>query len=124
MAVTISTSAANILCNAIVDLIDNGGAGSLELQTAGALVLAQMAFSNPAFGNAAAGVATANSISADTSANNTGTASAFRIKAGTGEVVLSGSVGTTGQDINLNTTSITVGDSISITSLTVTMPLV
>lgn len=121
MAVTISTSAANVLCDGIVDLIDNGGAGTFEIQDGG-VVLAELAFGSPAFGAAVAGVATSNAISDDTSANNTGTADTFQIKAGTGEVVLSGSVGTSGEDINLNTVSITTGDSISITSLTVTMP--
>jgi hypothetical protein len=123
MAVTISTSARDILANGIVDLLDNGGAGTLEIVSAGGLkVLAELGLSNPSFGNSSTGVATANAISDETSAIQTGTAALFKLRAGTGEIVLSGTVGTSGEDINLNTVSITEGDTISITAMTVTMP--
>ena len=117
------TSARDVACDAIVDLLDNGGAGQLELiSSAGPTTLAVLPLSNPAFGASSTGVATANAITDETSAVNTGTTDAYYLKAGTGDVVLSGDVGTGSQDIVLNTTSITIGDSISITSLTITVP--
>ena len=70
---------------------------------------------------AAAGVLTLNAITADSSANATGTASWFRIVQSNGTThVLDGNVGTSGSDLNLNSVSITSGGTVSITSFTVT----
>lgn len=72
---------------------------------------------------ASSGVLTLNAITADSSANATGTATWFRIvQSGGSTHVLDGSVGTSGQDMNLNSTSITAGGSVSITSFTITAP--
>jgi hypothetical protein len=72
---------------------------------------------------AAAGVLTLNAITADASANATGTATWFRIVQSDGSThVLDGDVGTAGSDMNLNSTSITSGGSVSITSFTITAP--
>lgn len=69
------------------------------------------------------GLLTAASITQDSSADATGTAGYFRIRAtGTGaDDVADGECGTSGADLNFNTVSITSGSAISITSLTVTM---
>jgi hypothetical protein len=65
--------------------------------------------------------ATANSITDDTSADATGTASWFRIVQSDGTtIVMDGSVGTSGCDLNLATTAIVAGADLGITSLTVT----
>lgn len=70
---------------------------------------------------AASGVLTLNAITADSSANATGTATWFRIvQSGGATHVLDGNVGTSGSDLNLNSTSITVGGTVSITSFTIT----
>lgn len=66
---------------------------------------------------------TANSITADSSADATGTAAYFRIKTQSGgTVTMQGSAGTSGCDLNLNTTAITAGSTVSISSATVTQP--
>jgi len=125
MSVVLSTCARDESCNAIVDLPDVGGAGTLEFYTAGmALLLAELPFSATAFGASSVGVASADTITQDTSANNTGTAELFVFKNGDDQPVLSGTVSATGAggDIELNTTSINVGDSLSMSSLTVTVP--
>lgn len=124
MAITIPTASRNAACDAVVDLSDAGtGAAHLKIYTTGlATLLADLTMSDPAFGAAATGVATASAISDDTSADNTGTAAEFKIEDSDANEILRGSVGTSGQDINLNTVSITAGDTVSITSLTVTMP--
>jgi hypothetical protein len=65
--------------------------------------------------------ATANSIASDTSAAATGTASFFRCFETNGTtVILDGTVGTSGCDLNLNTVSIVAGGTVAITSLTIT----
>lgn len=74
------------------------------------------------FGTYATGVLTANSITQDSAADNTGTATWFRIATSGGTDLIDGTVGTSGSDLNLNTTSIVSGGPISISSLTLTMP--
>lgn len=67
--------------------------------------------------SASGGTLTLNSITADSSANATGTATWFRIVKSDGTThVLDGTVGTSGADINLNTVSIVSGASVSVTS--------
>lgn len=63
------------------------------------------------------------SITADSSADNTGTAAYFRIKTQTGgTVVAQGTVGTSSADLILNTVSITSGSTVSITAATIDVP--
>jgi hypothetical protein len=138
LATRISNAAAIAACDAIVDLIDGGaGAGLLRIydgtqptdpDTAiGAQnLLAELTLSDPAFGAAAdaapGGRATASSITTDASANATGTASWFRVVTSAGTAIIDGSVGTSGADLNLNTTSIVLGASVAVTSWTFTVP--
>jgi hypothetical protein len=68
-------------------------------------------------------VATFNAIAQDSAADATGTAAFFRIFQSDGTTaVIDGDVGTTGSDLNLNTTSIVAGGPIQITSMTLTAP--
>lgn len=67
--------------------------------------------------------ATFGTITSDTSADNTGTATFFRIYASDGTTVKAqGSVGTATADLILNTVSITAGSTVSITSATIDLP--
>lgn len=136
----ISNAAALAACNAVVDLVDGGaGAGLLRIYSAGSgvpadadvaitdqVLLAELTMSDPAFGNAADGapgaVATASAITSDTSANATGTAAFFRIVDSNGVAIIQGTVGTSGADLNLNTTSIVSGVEVAVSSLTHTQP--
>jgi hypothetical protein len=70
---------------------------------------------------ASSGVLTLNAITADSSANATGTATWYRIVQSDGTThVYDGNVGTSGSDLNLNTTAIVTGAAVSVTSLTIT----
>lgn len=69
---------------------------------------------------ASGGVLTLNSITQDSSANATGTATWFRIVTSGSTFVLDGNVGTSGSDLNLSSTSITSGQPVSVTSFTIT----
>lgn len=72
---------------------------------------------------ASGGVLTLNAITQDSSANATGTATWFRIvQSGGSTFVLDGSVSTSGSDLNLNSTSIVSGGTVSISSFTITAP--
>jgi len=92
MAITHSTAVRNAATDAVVDLIDVGGAGTLEILD-DAVVLAILTFSATAFGASAAGVATAAAITPDASANATGTADKFKIKDGNSLEIMNGQVG-------------------------------
>lgn len=135
----ISNAAAVAACNAVVDLLDGGSPGLLRIYDAGSGVpadcdtaisdqtlLAELTLSNPAFGACAdgtpGGVGTADTITADSSANATGTAAFFRGTKSDGTCVIQGTVGTSGADLNLNSAAISSGASVSITSWTVTIP--
>jgi hypothetical protein len=123
MGLTLATTTRNAACDAIVDLIDVGGAGTLKFYTAAfATLLATLTFSATAFGAAATGVATAAAITADSSADATGTAAVWRIASGGGTTLIDGTAGTSGADINFNTVGWTAGDNISVSSLTITVP--
>lgn len=118
----------NSMCDAFVDAIDAGspaGAGTLKIYTASfTTLLATLTFNATAFGGAASGVATAQAITSETSvpAAGTNTAAVFRVEDSTPTTLFEGTVGTSGQDINFNTDQFTQGDSVAITSMTVTMP--
>lgn len=121
--------------DAVVDLIDAGsGAGTIKIYTgtqpatgdtalSGNTLLGTLTFSDPAFGATnSSGVATASSITSDTSADATGTATWARIQDSNGANVFDCDVGTSGATINLNSVSITSGGTIAITSFTMTHP--
>ena len=66
------------------------------------------------------GVLTANAITNDSSANATGTATWGTLTTSGGTRVIDFSIGTSGQDLNLNTVSIVSGAVVSVSSLTIT----
>jgi hypothetical protein len=102
-------------------IYDGTAPASANASLSGNTLLAELTFGNPAFGAASSGVATANAITGDASNNASGTATFFRIYESDGAtVVLQGSVGTSGCDLNLTTTTITSGGTTDVSSLTYT----
>lgn len=129
MALGFATALRNARLDQITAKIDAGvGAGLLRIYdgtrpaTGGAAttLLAELTFSDPSAAAAAAGVLTFSAITKDSSANAPGTATWARIVDSAGTFVMDCSVGTSGADINLNSTSISVGQEVSITSATIT----
>lgn len=129
----LTNAAASVMCDALVDSFDSGGPALLRIydgtipttaDTAiGAQVLlAELTFNATAFGAASNGVATAAAITSDSSANATGTATWGSIVSGGGTRIVDFTVGTSGEDLNLNTTSIVAAATVSVTSMTITMP--
>lgn len=138
----IAVSEAKTMCDALVDALDSGAsAGYLRIYDdgasqpadpdssvpAGSTKLVEFTLSDPAFGDAVddspGAKATANSI-ADATAVASGTALWFRAFASDGTAVIDGDVSATGNggDLQLGTTSISNGVTVSISSWTVTMP--
>lgn len=135
MILTNATALAAV--NAIVDRVDQGsGAGKLKIYSgtppadadtalAGNTLLAELTMSDPAFGDAADGtgsaVATANSITGDTSADASGTATFARLTDSDDNVLWQGTVGTSGADVNLDSVTIVALGEVNVTSMTVTL---
>lgn len=84
-------------------------------------LLAELTCGTPFAAGAASGVLTLGAITQDASANNSGTATWFRIVKSDGTThVMDGNVGTSGSDLNLTTTTIASGQPVSVTSFVIT----
>ena len=120
MAVTHETAARNGIANYIVDQLDSG---TIVFNTSGDVEVATCTFGATAFGDGAAGVATANAITADSSATGGVTTKAV-LKTSGATAVVNCSVGATssGEDIELSSTTIGAGDTVTISALTYTAP--
>lgn len=122
MAVTYTTAVKNARLDAVTTAI--GTTGVLEIGTAGmGSVLATIALGNPAAAGASGGVLTLSGFPrSDTSADASGTAAAARIRTASGgtDIVTGLTVGTSGSDINLDSLSITAGQTVTVNSATIT----
>jgi hypothetical protein len=83
-------------------------------------LLAQLALSATFAPAASVGVLTASTITADSSADATGTATWARLVTSGGTFVADMGVGTSGQEVTLNTVSIVIGGTVACTSLVIT----
>ena len=123
MAVNYASTLKDTRMTAVRDAIDAGsGAGYLEICSAAyAAVLATITLADPS-GTISSGVLTFSGMpKSDTSADNTGTAAIARIKDSNGNVVVQGlTVGTSGTDIVISSTSIVAGDTVTLNSATIT----
>lgn len=122
MAVTYNASLKNTRMTAVTTAIDAGaGNATLEIGSAGfASTLATITLADPA-SSVVADVLTILGVPLAAVAANTGTAAAARIKDPSGTVVVSGlTVGTSGTDCIISSTSITSGDTVTLTAGTIT----
>src|SRR5687767_6447268 len=126
MALAYSTTVRNAMLDAITTAIGSNGLlriydGSRPATGGTATtLLAELALSATAAPGAASGVLTLSTITQDSSANATGTATWFRVTTSGGTHVIDGSVGTSGSDLNLTTTSIVATQPVSVTSFVIT----
>ena len=110
-----------------IKIFDGAIPADCEAADAGT-VLAELSLSATAFAAAADNLAggaeaSANTITGDASANATGTAQYFRAYDSVGTTcIIQGDVNTAGGDLNLDTTSINAGDTVDISSWTLTLP--
>ena len=119
------------LRNARLDAITTfvGGSGILRIYSgsrpatggAATTILAELTTNATYAPAASAGVLTLNAITSDSSANATGTATWFRqLKSDGTTIAFDGNVGTSGSDLNLNTTSLVSGGPVAISSFVLT----
>lgn len=122
------TAFRNLALDAAFDTLNSGfldiydGTQPTDADTAlGAQVkLAHLALASTAFGAASSASKAAGTITADSSADATGTATWFTLTLSGGTRKFDGSVGTSGANLNLNSVSIVSGANVAVTSLTIT----
>lgn len=136
MATRLATAARNATTNAVVALVDaDVGAGSIQIRTgaqpasandpATGTLLATLTLADPSFGAAALGVATLDATPVLTTTGvAAGTAGWFRMLDNSGDTILDGAVTVTGGggELELNTTTISIGVTVEITAGTLTTP--
>lgn len=117
MAVTYAAAVKTARITATMDHFANG---SLEILTSGDAVLATFGL-NAAGGTVSGSVWTLVFDASTVAASGTGTAAKAQLKTSGGTAALTGlTVGTSGSDINLDSTSITSGQNVTLSSATVT----
>lgn len=129
MAIKLSETARNNMLDSLTSTVGGSAkiriySGTRPANVAAAItgtLLAELTC-NATFAPAATGgVLTLNAISSDSAADNTGTATHFRLWKSDGTTpVMDGDVGTSGSDLNFSTTSFVQDAIITITSFTVT----
>lgn len=122
-----SNAAVNAMADALSALLNSGklriysGTQPATADTAlsGNTLLAELTLNATAAPAASGGLLTFNSITSDSSADNTGTASFFRLFKSDGTtVIMDGTVGTSGTNMVIATTSISAGQTVSCSSFT------
>lgn len=134
MAIRIAAATRGTMMDAVEAALDGGsGAATLEIRTgsqpadadtaASGTLLVTLTLNDPA-GTQSGGVVTIDvSPAISASAVATGTAGWGRLKDSTGATVLDGSVGTSGADFIIDSTSITSGQTVALVATsTLTMP--
>lgn len=133
MALRITTARQNGACDSVVDAVDAGGAGSVEIRTLAqpadangadvGTLLAEFTLAATAFGAAAAGVATLAGVPLSTTGVAAGTAGHARVKSGAGTTVFDGSVTADGGggDFEMSTTTVSIGLDLDLSAGTVAM---
>lgn len=120
MAVTYTTAVKQARLEAVITAI--GTTGVLEIgTTAMGTVLATVALGNPAGTASGATLTFSGFPRSDTSADASGTAAAARIRTASGgtDIITGLTVSTSGADINLDSVSITAGQTVTINSATI-----
>jgi hypothetical protein len=107
------------LNNGYLRIYDGTQPATADTAIGAQVLLAELRFNATAAPAASGGLLTFNAITSDSSANASGTASWFRaLKSDGTTVVLDGSVGTSGTNLVMATTTITSGQTVSCSSFT------
>jgi len=130
MTVSLATAVRNAKLDAITTQIGNAGLlriydgtppASANASLSGNNKLAELVCGSPFAAGSSSAQLTASAIATESSANATGTASFYRLYKSDGSTCIAqGTVGTSGSDLNLNTTSIVSGGPVACSSFTYT----
>lgn len=128
MTISIATAQRNAALDALTSAIGASGRlrmydgtppASANAALSGNNLLADLPLSATFAPAASGGVLTANAITT-TNAALTGTAAFFRLTTSGGAAVIQGSMGLSGQDLNMNTLAIVAGGPVAVSSLVLT----
>ena len=136
MVIRLPTASRNAAVAAVANLVDaDVGAGTIQIRTGGqpatgndpatGTLLATVTLADPAWSGPVVGVMTLDTTPVlSTTGVAAGTAGWFRMLDNSGDSILDGSVTGTGGggDLELNTTTISIGLTVEITAGTLTMP--
>lgn len=127
----LSAASRALALNAALDVLNGGGflriydgtqPADADTAITSQVLLAELTLSSTAFAAASAGSKTANTITADSSANASGTATWYSLIKSDGTTrVADGSVGTASSNIVLNSVAISSGAQVTCSSLVYTM---
>ena len=115
---TLATAARNAAADAVAALLDGG---DIQFQTAANGEVATCDFAATAFGAANTGVATAATISDDTSAAG-GTVDHAVLRSSAAAPIITATCAVGSGDFNMTSLVIGAGDTVSVSSLTLTQP--
>ena len=120
MSITHATSIRTTICDDVVLAVDaGGGAGKIRFYTASySAPLCDITLSATSFGGAVSGTATLAGGALEGTCYAGGTAAVFRFMDFAETVIFSGTVGTSGQDINFNSVTWYTNDVVRLTGLT------
>ncbi len=125
MALVLETPTRNALADAIDASVNNGTTetgGKLVIETTADAEVSLHRFTATAFGVAAAGVISCNGLPIDDTSAAGGTAAQYSVFDRDNLKLWEGVVGVTGDDLDLSSLSVGVGDTVSLTAFTVTQP--
>jgi hypothetical protein len=125
MALTLSTAVRDAIANAVDDYINTGTAQTIEFQTAGSVEVATITLNTTnAFGASSTGTITMTGqpLSDSSATGNASDVTKFVIKVDAADAI-TGTVNTTGADINFpGGVVFGVGDTVTLTTFTITCP--
>lgn len=119
----LETAARNAQADAF-DAYVNTGAGTalFKLETSADVEVAAFSLQNPAFGAAASGVITLAGVPIEDTSAAGGTVAQGSIYNRNGDKVCESVAATSGQEITVSSTTVGVGETVTLTALTVTQP--
>jgi hypothetical protein len=133
MAYRLATASRDASTNAIVDLLDVGGAGTIMVRTGaqatnvgdapGGTLLGTLTFSATSFGASSTGAAAAASITSDTNADASGTAGHAILRTNAAANHSDMTCGQGSGDLSFDNNVVVAGGTIAISALTVTTPI-
>lgn len=121
MTAVLTTAALNAACDAVVDLVDVGAGTATVVFWAGGVgsaTLRTFDLADPAFGAASSGSAALLGVPLSDTDAASGTVNAFSVEDQDGTEVWRGTVGTSGTDIIIDSTTIASGQAVNLNSLT------
>lgn len=119
----LETATRNALANAFDDTVNTGsGTAMLKLETSGDVEVATFNLQNPAFGAAATGVITLQGVPIQDTSATGGTVAQGSLYDRNGAKVSESAAATSGQEITMSSLVVGVGETVTLTALTVTQP--